>query len=360
MTRLSLETFDTQFNPPERFAVSYNDPGHLEPDKYIRLATFELRSNNTSYDQSTEDLGAVPFVVRPESAQSIRDQLGPQVEENFADAASRDIRKYLADTFLRTGLMLPQIEFRDMSTLVQTRQLIVLTDTNILNLGVLDYIIDCREEGMPLLAVVPITSLMELQKYSDARPGRFGKLNADKLRSLIGRSMGVTAIHHIQRLKQRCLVEFVEVDPTTLQFFYSELPGQSGSTKADRIIIESIKQVVGHRRFSASPKGLTGDKNVARFLRLENIDAIYVGQYALPEELLSLTYDIFGCRYFAANLHFVLWELAEAFGNIRIDDLQSQPPGEGIVHMRYPSENWTLDDWLERRMDVEMDSAVTS
>lgn len=350
MTRFRIEDFQASFTLPSRFSVKFRDPGYLE--KHVKLLQVHQSTELARPAETVDSPVAVPFTVITESSEAIQKAI-PAVDEAVAQHAGSEIRKYLADSYIRVGLLEPIIEFSELRTLVEIQQLVVLVDTNIINLGILDYIVDCRDDAKPILAIVPVTSLLELQKWSDeARPSRrLTKLDEGKLTTTVHRSMGTVAIHHIQRLKERCLVEFIEVDTATLQFFYTEV-GKAG-TRRDRIIIESIKQVLGQRRFSESPRVLTADKNVAKLLKLENIEAVYVGQPSLPDKIYSVRYNLFRKTYFTASLPLLLWTLAESFGEIRADPLDEAEPGSGLLAIRYIWEDWTLEDWLQRRMEVE-------
>ena len=101
----------------------------------------------------------------------------------------------------------------------------------------------------------------------------------------------------------------------------SEHLGQSnGNSNIDRLIIESVKNLQRERGLHQGVYLITGDKDMASLATLENQGSLHIGVPPLPSEISSVRYDSHNERLILTPIHYLLWDLAQVFSTIRLDN----------------------------------------
>ena len=98
--------------------------------------------------------------------------------------------------------------------------------------------------------------------------------------------------------------------------------GQSnGKSNIDRLIIESTKNLKRDRGLHQGVYLITGDKDMASLATLENQGSLHIGvPDHVPSEISSVKYDSFKERLILTPVHYLLWDLAQVFSTICLEN----------------------------------------
>ena len=154
-----------------------------------------------------------------------------------------------------------------------------------------------------------VNDLNKIWKDSDeGRNPHPGKCNVLQMRPQV--SAISRELNHIRQWRP---VEML----TTLP---EHLGKSNGESNIDRLIIESVKNLKRDRGLQQGVYLLTGDKDMASLATLENQASVHIGVPALPLEVSSLRYDSYNGKLVLTPVHYLLWDLAEVFSRICLEN----------------------------------------
>ena len=360
-----LKRFTDEFPLAGVWDVSYHDETHLPPvsqDKDTirqgRLAR-AIKLGSILIDDADPDAvegSIVPFTFALESQQSLREQLdelwreeekGKPSEKNLAKYPAR-IYGEMSESLIRTRICPPKISRRDWEILSKEKKaLIFITDTNTIRRGVISSLADTFE-SIPIWTIVPVVSMLELQEASGRvkwDPSEVAEAkNFD--RYLGWRPMSTSSTRELLMLKSRVPVEFLEVPPELLRYYGGKEYGEAKTPKIlqDRLVLEGIKQIIREKSTAEKIYLLSGDFDMVRFAKLENVEAIYADKYQLDkqgQEFYSARYNIYKKGFVACGAHEFLWDIAHVFSFIKINSTQF----EKTVTLEYYFQGKNVRDW---------------
>ena len=323
---LKLDEFIAEYRFWGEWEISYTDGTHLKENEYVKLGDITIGAS----EEIAQDYPILPFTFRPVTDQQIKCRFSelPQGEKQ-ADRAKEFIRNQLADSMVRTGLRRPmfclmeeqtiEMGFREvMKKLSEHGYLILVVDTSALRRAATSFLHQTLSNVL-IWTVVPVFVMTEVQQQvnelnniwrkiaegAQPHPGKCDVLRRRPQVSCISREL-----NHIRQWRP---VEMLTTLPEHL--------GQSnGQSKIDRLIIESVKNLKRDRGLHQGVYLLTGDKDMASLATLENQGSLYVGAPSLPSEINSVRYDSHNGRLVLTPIHYLLWDLAEVFSTIRLEN----------------------------------------
>ena len=245
--------------------------------------------------------------------------------------AKKIIRDQLADSMVRTGLLRPvfclmeeqtiEMEFREvMKKLSGHGYLILVVDTSALRRAVTSFL-HRTLSNIQIWTVVPVFVMTEVQqqvnklnniwrKITEGTQPHLGKCDVLRRRPQV--SCISRELNHIHQWRP---VEMLTTLPEHL--------GQSnGQSKTDRLIIESVKNLKRDRGLHQGVYLLTGDKDMASLATLENQGSLHIDVPPLPPKINSIRYDSHNGRLLLTPIHYLLWDLAQVFSTIRIENVE--------------------------------------
>lgn len=333
--RLTLEQCGTerrlQALAPGPYDVEYTDSTHLRPSEWVRLVTMDVRSaaipmqdeGTEQFYTLTKQIGDLPGSPATEglNAKRATDRPDPAVDHK---RRVRIVEDTLALALGRVGLLTPEISPELLDDLVRLDRhdgVVIVPDTNTLHNGAVHWLL--RVLRRPSIWLMPVVASMTTIQTRDAtvkglvNKERIGNLGqALRSRGLVNGALGL-----LERNKGRCQV--VEIDPSLLR--YQKTASSAGADPdlsdvlEDRLIIEAIHGVLRSMRSRTARRVVTSDVNVARVLTAEGIDTLFVPSIALGEAPVDcLRFDALARSFMGAPLRATLWELAHAFGTIRL------------------------------------------
>lgn len=373
---MNLEEFAAKISLTGEWIISYHDASHLPPGddqgqggsgskplKMIRVGSITVDDIPPELEQ-----GIVPFTfaVDPQDQMKKRfrecwpDALLSKVllDKNQRNSFTDNLDKYpktiygeIADSLIRTRICRPEIDQRDWNALEERRNLILITDTNSIRRGIISYLSDIFE-AKPIWVIVPVVSMLELQEAS-------GRAKSDKttptLFKLLGkRPMSTSSTRELLLLRKRQVpVEFLEVPPELLRYYGGKEPSEEETAYVlkDRMILEGVKDIIKAKSTAEKICLLSGDFDVVRFAKLENIDAIYVGKgqpKESGEQFYSARYDIYKRGFVACGAHEFLWDLTHVFSFIKADN----PTAKRTITLDYYFAGKSVKDWEEDILEV--------
>ena len=370
--RTDLKGFADEFPLVREWDVSYHDETHLPPVsqdedtiKQGRLAK-TIKLGSILIDDAGSDAiegSIVPFTFALESQQSLREQLdelwreeekGRPNEKNLAEYPDM-IYGEISEGLIRTRICPPKISRGDWEILsAEKKALIFITDTNIIRRGVISSLADTFE-SCPIWAIVPVVSMLELQEASErVKWGPSKVAEAKNFNRYLGwRPMSTSSTRELLMLKSRVPVEFLEVPPELLRYYGGREYGEAKTPKIlqDRLVLEGIKQIIREKSTAEKIYLLSGDFDMVRFAKLENVEAIYADKYQLNkqgQEFYSARYDIYKKGFVACGAHEFLWDLAHVFSFIKMNSTQSKK----IITMEYYFRGKSVRDWEDDILEV--------
>ena len=316
---------------PGPYDVEYTDSTHLQPTEWVRLAILDVRSAAIPLqDEATEQfytltkrIGDLPGKPAAGAAKKQQggDKVDPEVEHR---RRVRVLEDTLGLALGRVGLLAPDVPPELLDELVRLdRQdgVVIVPDTNTLHNGAVHWLL--RVLRRPSVWLMPVVASMTTIQTRDAtvkglvNKGRITNLGqALRSRGLVNGALGL-----LERNKGRCQV--VEIDPSLLR--YQKVASSTGADPdlsdvlEDRLIIEAIHGVLRAMRSRTARRVVTSDVNVARVLMAEGIETLFVPSIALGDDPVDcLRFDALARGFMGAPLRATLWELAHAFGSVRL------------------------------------------
>ena len=323
---LKLDEFIAGYPFWGEWEISYTDGTHLKENEYVKLGKITIDTSK----KIAIDYPILPFTFQPVTDQEIISRLSefPQGKEQ-ADRAKKIIHDQLSDSMIRTGLLRPEfclmeeqtteMGFREvMMKLSEHGYLILIADTGALRRGSVSFLHKTLPNVL-IWTVVPVFVMTEVQRQVNAlkaiwqesdggRNPHLGKCNVLEMRPQV--SAISRELNHIRQWRP---VEMLTTLPEHL--------GQSnGLSKIDRLIIESVKNLKRDRGLHRGVYLLTGDKDMASLATLENQGSLHIGVPSLPLEISSVRYDSRNSKLVLTPIHYLLWDLAQIFSSIRIEN----------------------------------------
>lgn len=329
---LKLDEFITDYQFHGEWEVSYTDGTHLPKDEYVKLGDITIDAS----EEIAQEYPILPFTFQPVTDQQIKCRLSAlfgrknqNQADHQADRAKKIIRDQIADSMVRTGLLRPQfclmegqaieMEFsKIMEKLSRHGYLILVVDTSALRRAATSFLHKTLSNVLTW-TVVPVFVMNEVQRQvhelnnvrkesaegTQSHPGKCGVLAQRPQVSCISRELNY--------IRQWRPLEMLTTLPEHL--------GQSnGKSKIDRLIIESVKNLKRDRGLHQGVYLLTGDKDMASLAVLENQASLHIGVPQLPLEINSIRYDSHNMKLILTPIHYLLWDLAQVFSTIRIEN----------------------------------------
>lgn len=402
LKKVNLKDFTSTFPLKGKWTISYHDASHLPPTERDPITFASARLNKTVIlgeltidDMSSmeEQESLIPFnfslATRDQIAEGFKDcwidrqEEAPIPQQNNAAAKtikegvlaqggqesklasiaqgkktkagnasgvsdsllpeySKTIYSEIGESLIRTRINQPRIDPRDWSLMMKKRNLIFITDTSAIRRGVISYLADVFEKK-PIWVIIPVVSLLELQEAS----GKVKLPNVAEAKKgsvfLGSRPMSTSSTRELLMLKDRQIpIEFLEVPPQTLK----------DSTLKDRLILEGVKRIIKEKSTAETMYLLSGDIDMVRFAKLENIEAIYTDTIQLRggETFYSARYDIYKRGFTACGVHEFLWDLSHVFSFIKAHN----PDTNTTITLNYYFNGKHVRDWEEDIIEVAM------
>ena len=323
---LKLDQFIAEYRFWDEWEVSYTDGTHLKENEYVKLGDIIIEGPEAI---AQRDL-ILPFTFRPVTDQQIECCFSKFTrEENQVSRAKEFILDQLADSMVRTGLLRPvfclmeeqtiEMGFQEvMEKLSDHGYLILVVDTSALRRGVTSFLHKTLSNVL-IWTVVPVFVMTEVQRqanevskiWKNSNQGKnphIGKCNVLQMRPQVS-----TISRELNHIRQWRPLEMLTTLPEHL--------GQSnGESKIDRLIIESVKNLKRDRGLHQGVYLLTGDKDMASLATLENQASLHIDVPSLPDEIDSVRYNSHRGRLVLTPIHYLLWDLAEVFSTIRLEN----------------------------------------
>ena len=323
---LKLDEFLAECRFWGEWEISYTDGTHLQKNEYVKLGDIAIDAD----EETAQKYPILPFTFKPATDQKIECRLSelPQGKKQ-ANRGKRIICDQLTDSMVRTGLLRPEfclmeeqtieMGFREVMTrLSKQGYLILVADTSALRRAAISFLHKTLSDVL-IWTVVPVFVMTEIQQqvnelnkiWRDSDEGRkphLGKCNVLEMRPQVS-----TISRELNHIRQWRPVEMLTTLPEHL--------GQSnGQSKIDRLIIESVKNLKRDRGLHQGVYLLTGDKDMASLATLENQGSLHIGVPSLPSEISSVRYDSRNGRLVLTPIHYLLWDLAQVFSTIRLEN----------------------------------------
>ena len=351
---LKLDNFIAKYRFFGKWEVSYTDGTHLKENEYVKLGDITIEAS----EEIAQRDPILPFTFRPATDQQIECCLSQFTQEdNQVNRAKEFILDQLADSMVRIGLLRPvfclmeeqtiEMRFQEvMKKLSEHGYLILVVDTSALRRGVTSFLHKTLS-NVPIWTVVPVFVMTEVQRqanevskiWKSSNEGsnpHLGKCNVLEMRPQVS-----TISRELNHIRQWRPLEML----TTL----SEHLGQSnGESKIDRLIIESVKNLKRDRGLHQGVYLLTGDKDMASLATLENQGSLHIDVPSLPPEINSVRYDSYNGRLLLTPIHYLLWDLAEIFSTIRLENAELSRTYE-IVYYSQARRGFFAHDLMEIR-----------
>ena len=325
---LKLHEFIAEYPLWGEWEISYTDGTHLPENKYVKLGYITIDES----EEVAQRYPVLPFVFQPVTSQQIECCFSKLCQgKEQANRAQKIILDQLADGMIRTGLLRPQfclmeeqtieMEFQEvMKKLSEHGYLILVADTSALRRAATSFLHKTLSNVL-IWTVVPVFVMSEVQQqvnqlnkiWSDSDSGR--KSHPGKCDVLEKRPQVSTISRELSHIRQWRPVEMLTTLPEHL--------GQSnGSSRIDRLIIESVKNLKRDRGLHQGVYLLTGDKDMASLATLENQGSLHIGIPSLSSEseISSVRYDSHNSKLILTPVHYLLWDLAQIFSTIRFEN----------------------------------------
>ena len=360
---LKLDEFIAEYRFWGEWEVSYTDKTHLKEGEYVKLGDITIDASG----EIAQDYPILPFTFRPVTECQIKSRFSELPDgENQADRAKEIIRNELADSIVRTGFLRPKfclmeeqnvkslmeeqnvkMGFREVMTKLSAHgYLILVVDTSALRRAVASFLHKTLSNVL-IWTVVPVFVMTEVQRQikelndiweqtsrgTQPHPGKCGVLSQRPQVSCISQEL-----NHIRQWR-----------PLEMLTTLSEHLGQSnGNSNIDRLIIESVKNLKRDRGLQQSVYLLTGDKDMASLAILENQGSLHIGVPPLPLEISSVRYDSHNNQLVLTPIHYLLWDLAQVFSTIRLENKELDRTYE-IVYYSQARAGFFAHDVMEIR-----------
>jgi hypothetical protein len=346
---LSLGEFIADYRFRGNWKIQYTDTTHLEKDVYVKLGDLSIDS-----EEAIEDYPILPFSFKPVSDHDINDSLSELTNhKGLRRKAKKYILDQLAESLVRTGLMRPELrlmkdhavqrDFRKvLENLSSDGYLILVVDTGALRKGAISFLQKTLSNVL-IWSVVPVFVMTELQRQvGELNKKARGKThfgNCDSIRERPQVSCISRELNHLRRWRP---VEWLTAFP-------EHLGQMDGTSKVDRLIIESVKDLKRKRGLHRGVYLLTGDKDMASLAMLENVNSLYVGGVSLPDDIYSVRYDSFQENFVLTPIHLLLWDLTQVFSTIRMQRTDQDQQYEFRYYSKMARDGFFAYDVMEIR-----------
>ncbi len=270
------------------------------------------------------------------SEESTRAELLTIFDNNKKEKANDDAYQVLRQTAeigVRSGLLHPTFDPRDVEEMPLRSSQTVVSDTSGVLAGPLDFVV----RQFPVVRVkIPAIVHMEIVNMANRFHGirkNLSSLKGKKGELLIARMRSQGGHRALLRLELRSDTEvertFLLGDPLRSAFARDndgDVAGlnlqRSVRAYADRLILESAR----HHQAQSGPNHmvrlLTGDKEFASMALAEGVSPLFFRMFNpsdfFGQTLTGQTFDPFSGHLLRTPLSIVLWELATAFGEVRL------------------------------------------
>lgn len=345
--------------PAGSYVLEYHDSTHLPADTWIQLADihvqgFSLPGSGNAPTNLADEHAEQFFVLN----QAIGDLPGDNGRAPAGGADNVRRKRVVADTLAlalgRCGLLAPAVPeelLTDIVSLNREGGVVLVPDTNALHNGAMHWLLRVLEK--PSVWILPLVASITTVQTRDATvKGLVGKGKiANITQALRSRGLVNGALGLLERNKGRSQV--VEIDASLLR--YQRMSSQNGTDPdqgdvlEDRLIIEGVHNVLKSMRSRTARRVVTSDVNIARVLSAEGIDTLFVPTIELPETgVPCVRYDALAKRFIGAPLRAVMWEIAHAFGSVR---LRSEAGVHAAMECYWPGKSPA--DWRLERLSSE-------
>ena len=374
---LKLDEFIAEYPLWGKWEISYTDGTHLSENEYVKLGAVKIDVS----EETAQDYPILPFAFWPVTSLQIeccfsklcekKNQMNQNKAKEIISDAKRIIRDQIADSMVRTGLLRPNFCLMEEQTIEMGflevikklsghGYLILVADTSALRRAAISFLHKTLSD-VPIWTVVPVFVMTEVQRqvrklddiWRDSAGGKKPRLEKRDVLNVLKKRPQVSVIsRELNHIRQWRPVEMLTTLPEHL--------GQSnGNSNIDRLIIESVKNLKRERGLHKGVYLLTGDKDMASLATLEDQGSLYIGVPPLPieiPEISSVRYDSHNSRFVLTPVHYLLWDLAQVFSTIRLENKElgriyelvyySQASGwffaNDVMEIKYgSSEDWT-------------------
>jgi hypothetical protein len=371
---LTLEEFQDKVALRGEWTIHYHDPSHLPPfDRTDQVAfvsdrldnTVRLGSVATDPAPPSAEASVIPFSFKLDSQEQLKDGFrkcwsedlfkkikaegGNGREKGFISSLATypmTIYGEISDTLTRTRIYRPEIDSDDWNAFADKRNLIFISETSSIRRGIISYLADVFEDKH-IWVIIPVVSMLELQDASGrAKFALSDKTDFKKCGLIHTRPMSTSSTHELLTLRRRHIpIEFLEVPPDLLRYYSGE-----HQVLRDRLILEGVKRIIKEKSTAERIYLLSGDQDMVKFARLENIEAVYAGKAQLRggENVYSARYDIYKKGFIGCGVHEFIWDLTRVFSFIKVENPQTGK----VVTLDYYFRKKSVRDWEEDRIDV--------
>ena len=325
---LKLDEFIAEYRFWGEWEISYTDGTHLGKKEYVKLGDIIIEAS----EEIAQRDPILPFTFRPVTDEQIECRFSelPQGKQQV-NRAKKIIRNQLADSMVRTGLLRPnfcmmeeqtiEMGFREVMTkLSEHGYLILVVDTSALRRAAASFLHKTLSNVL-IWTVVPVFVMTEVQRQAnevsriwrnsdEGRNPHLGKCNVLEMRPQVS-----TISRELNHIRQWRPLEML----TTLP---EHLDQSNGESKIDRLIIESVKNLKRDRGLHQGVYLLTGDKDMASLATIENQGSLHIDVPPLSAEINSVRYNSHNGRLVLTPIHYLLWDLAQVFSTIRIENAE--------------------------------------
>ena len=329
---LELSEFIARYPLWGKWEVSYTDGTHLSEKEYVKLGDITINAD----EETAQRYPILPFAFCPVTGQQIEccfSKLFQEKDQVNRNRAKKIIRDQLADSMVRTGLLRPEfclmedqgveMGFREvMKKLSEHGYLILVADTSALRRAVVSFLHKTLSNVM-IWTVVPVFVMTEVQRQAHELKKIWGNATDRGKKPLLGKCDVLEKRPQVSVISRE-LNHIRQWRPLEMLTTLPEHLGQSkGNPTIDRLVIESVKNLKRDRGLHQGVYLLTGDKDMASLATLENQGSLHLGVPLLPPEIpeiSSVRYDSHNSRFVLTPVHYLLWDLAQVFSTIRLEN----------------------------------------
>ncbi len=339
---------------PGSYYIDYTDSSHLQDEEWIQLLQIELddtffnlnRLEGAEFDYAAEDVHP-SFALKTNVSSLFSTPLTPE--------CLRTILDQLSQCLLRAGIIEPVMSEETLQTIIELQKsnsILIIPDTNAVANGTIHWLLRAFHDLS--INLVPVTvSLVQLQEHDREIKSIAGKRKITNLRAALrSRSLVNHSFAILDFFQGNYQIQ--EVPPELLRYVRpsSGKRGEQDQTDVleDRLLIESIHQVLRSTR-SKSPKVVvTADVTLSRVLNAEAIPylSLLVPVIANDFHADCIRFDPVVRAFTGSPLPFFLWTLLQVFSRVRLRKIPTQTLIE--MSLYWPSK--TIDDWTNHRFGL--------
>jgi hypothetical protein len=325
------------------FEISLGEDICFGDNKWVKIGTISLKPTNKSNQEieiQYDEYHAVKFggfEWRLPTLTELNDNISGSLEsKQHEKTIQKTFREGLQDVIRRTLLLLPVFDIETIAKMPLRKPITIVPDTSAVQQGALDFI--CRFfipwARIKVPAIVHMEILTQVDNYLGIRWNEKNKAKSNNHPSVL-------RYHLLSQGGQRTLLRIELNSDTEMErgdFGADPLRGVVTSSSdpedkalnlqqvtrsfADRLIVETARRVQTQVRPDHPLALLTSDQGMARMAMAEGIEVFFFQSRAVPEfagKILTGTlFHPFKREIYTIALTDVLWELAVAFGGLRL------------------------------------------